>query len=242
MRALTRALMRALMRPPTPVLTPVTMTVAALRAQLAAISPPPAPGRRALPTGIAELDALIPDRGLPLGRLTEVAGTRGSGRTTLLRALVERTALDGALVACVDARRTLAPRDWARMRDVWMVRPPEPARAAWCADVLLRSGAFALVVLDGAPPLPSAVAVRLVRLARDGGSALVIAGEGRGTLTPAALRLGVRREGQRLKVVVEKGGIRRTVEVVCAASVASRLCEDPEIPDRRGVERRSGVG
>ena len=34
-----------------------------------------------------------------------------------------------------------------------MIRPRDPARAAWCADVLLRSGAFALVVLDGAPPL-----------------------------------------------------------------------------------------
>ena len=52
-------------------------------------------------------------------------------------------------MAYIDASRTLAPRDWVGSdeRTLWIIRPPEAARAAWCADVLLRSGSFALVVL-----------------------------------------------------------------------------------------------
>jgi len=44
--------------------------------------------------------------------------------------------------------------------------------------VLLRSGAFALVVLDSAPPLTRAIAIRLERLARDRNAALLVLNEG----------------------------------------------------------------
>jgi RecA/RadA recombinase len=115
---------------------------------------------------------------------------------------VERAASAGVWVAYVDATRTLAPRDWAEAEAravaaaarspldrgggggeggrLWVVRPHDPARAAWCADVLLRSGAFGLVVLDGAPPLSRAIAVRLTRLARESDAALVAVSEGIG--------------------------------------------------------------
>jgi hypothetical protein len=90
-------------------------------------------------------------------------------------------------VAYVDANRTLAPRDWAALGaydGLWVVRPDAPARGAWCADVLLRSGAFGLVVLDGAPALSREIAVRLVRLARASDAALVL-------LTPDGQHAGV---------------------------------------------------
>jgi hypothetical protein len=53
----------------------------------------------------------------------------------------------------------------------------EPVHGAWCADVLLRSGAFALVVLDGAPMLARGVAVRLTRLAREADAAFLVLGD-----------------------------------------------------------------
>jgi hypothetical protein len=136
------------------------------------------------------------------------------------------------------------------------VRPPEPARAAWCADVLLRSGTFGLVVLDGAPVLSRAVALRLVQLARDADAALLLTGTGtRASDLGGALRLRVRPldEGprgdpgrrwrppglvavRRLAVTIEKGGgSHRTEEVSCAVGVARRLCAHPEVPDRRPV-------
>src|SRR5438067_1194886 len=83
------------------------------------------------------------------GRLTELLGAPGTGKTTLTRRLVARALADGVWVAYVDAARTLDARDWAPLTaasgPLWVVRPAEAARGAWCADVLLRSGAFGLV-------------------------------------------------------------------------------------------------
>lgn len=167
-------------------------------AELARLLPPPAPAAPGIPTGIAALDAALQGGGLPRGRLTEIVGPTGSGKTTLARAVVEATVANQGWVAYVDAQRTLDPRDWVHLGDaqgVWMIRPHDASRAAWCADVLLRSGAFALVVLDGAPTLTKSAAVRLTRLARDAGAALVILGDRAGGATQlgGAVRLVVER-------------------------------------------------
>jgi hypothetical protein len=161
-------------------------------------------------------------------------------------------------VAYIDAQRTLDPRDWVHLGDaegVWMIRPHDATRAAWCADVLLRSSAFALVILDGAPALSKEVAVRLTRLARESSAAFVLLGDRSGGATQlgGAVRLIVERRRPRdrktggqedrktethtIGVRVEKGGTLRTVEVSCAIAVARRLCAHPEVPDRRGVAR-----
>jgi energy-coupling factor transporter ATP-binding protein EcfA2 len=244
-------------------------------AELVRLLPPPAPVAPALPTGIAALDAVLQGGGLPRGRLTEMVGPAGSGKTTLARAMVEATVAAQGWVAYVDAQRTLDPRDWTHLGDaqgVWMIRPHDATRAAWCADVLLRSGAFALVVLDGAPLLTRSVAVRLTRLARDSNAALLLLGDGAGAATQlgGAVRLVVERpspgsrrsprhgpprggaaqsEGgtsggttRTIAVRVEKGGTLRTVEVGCAVAVARRLCTHPEVPDRRGVARGPAGG
>jgi recombination protein RecA len=133
----------------------MSAAVTLLRAQLAALLAPAPSGEEPLATGVEVLDAALAG-GIPRGRVTELVAVPGSGATTLVRQLVETTAArDGCWAAVVDATRTLAPRDWAHLgmhEGVWIIRPRDPARAAWCADVLLRSGAFALVVLDGAPP------------------------------------------------------------------------------------------
>ena len=225
-------------------------TVLELRSRLAAITDAPTVEVRALETGIAALDAALTRGGVPCGRLTELIGARGSGKTTVLRHCVRATVRRGLWVAYVDAARTLAPRDWASAaasRDaepvLWMIRPERAARAAWCAELLLRSGAFALVVLDGAPPLTSAAAVRLARLAREGGAAFIVAAEDDASAATlgGALRLRVARGGgdgtRVVQVTVEKGGRRRTVEVDHARTVAHRVCAHPEVPDRRGVAR-----
>jgi hypothetical protein len=69
-----------------------------------------------------------------------------------------------------------------------MVRPNTPGKGAWCADILLRSGAFALVVLDGGPPLKRSVGVRLTRLAREAGAAFVVVTEDDATPLTGAIR------------------------------------------------------
>jgi len=172
-----------------------------LRALLAPFAPPTAAPPPGLSTGVAALDAALAGGGLPIGRLTEVVGAPGSGKTTLLRQLVDTTLRVGGWVAYVDASRTLAPRDWAQLgaggdaAGLWVIRPTDAARAAWCADLLLRSGAFTLVVLDAAPTLTRSVAVRLTRLAREAGAALVVVGDGQlpATQLAAAVQLHVGR-------------------------------------------------
>ncbi len=173
------------------------MSVAALKERLASVLDAPRPVERGLTTGIAALDDALAGGGIPRGRLTEVAGVRGSGKTTLLRQVVETTVRAGGWVGYVDATRTLAPRDWSlavSRSGIWVTRPVVASQGAWCADVLLRSGAFTLVILDGAPPLSRAVAVRLTRLARQTNAALVVTGDHAPlTLLPGALRLEVAR-------------------------------------------------
>ncbi len=175
----------------------MTVSIAALRQQLAEIVEGGRPAMPGLATGMAALDAVLPGHGLPRGRLTEITGAPGSGRTTIARQLVAATLRAGWWVAYVDAARTLAPRDWAALGahdSLWVVRPDDPARGAWCADVLLRSGAFGLVVLDGAPALSRPVAVRLVRLARASDAAFVLlAPDGQHAGVAGALQLRVQR-------------------------------------------------
>jgi len=230
------------------------MSLALLRQHLSEIIAGTSPGTPGLTTGILALDSALPNHGLPRGRLTELVGSPGSGKTTLVRQIAERTIHDGGSVAYIDATRTLAPRDWAHVSStrnhegLWVVRPDSPTRGAWCADVLLRSGAFSLVVLDGAPMLTRAVAVRLTRLARDSDAALLVLGDDSKTSELAgSLRLRATRRRTSVTVVIEKGAPYQTVKVFSLGDgdrdieVARRVRTHSEVPDRRGVVRTQRI-
>ena len=205
------------------------MSLAELRQELAQIVPLSAKPE-GVATGLAALDQAL-GGALPKGLITEITGQAGSGRTTLLRRLVEGAVQQELLVAYIDAERTLNPRDWAHLArradddGLWVIRPPDPARAAWCSELLLRSGAFPIVILDGGPVLPHAITVRLASIAREHDASLVVS-----HTSDSGPPRGV--------TVAVRGRTPRTVEVEREIVVARRLCAHPEIPDRRGVERR----
>ncbi|MEO7359648.1 MAG: hypothetical protein ABI120_04920 [Gemmatimonadaceae bacterium] len=165
----------------------------ALKAEVAMVVAGGRAAGPAWPTGVAELDAAL-GGGVPRGRVTEVVGPLGAGKTSLVRHLVARVLADGGWVAWVDATRTLAPQDLAGLGErLIMVRPHDHTRGAWCADLLLRGGVFALVVLDGAPVLSRTVGVRLSQLARERDAAFVVLREGtQGSRLGGAVRLQVR--------------------------------------------------
>ncbi len=225
---------------------PATPTLTALRTQLQAVV---AGGRTAgnpWETGIAALDRAL-GGGIPRGRITEVVGAMGAGKTALLRQVVARVLQTGGWVAWIDARRTLAAAPWAAMGDrLVVIRPHDNKRSAWCADLLLRSGVFALVVLDGAPALSRVHGVRLAQLARERDAACVVLQQDtRPSRVSGAVRvrLDLRTRTRGFAVTVEKGGVGsssrnvRSIEVNSDIVMAHRLCTDSEIPDRRGVAR-----
>jgi hypothetical protein len=219
----------------------------------------PAAGR-ALRFGIPALDALLPG-GVPRGQLTLLEAPLGSGGTALLLALAGATLRSDEAVALVDAERSLAPQAAAHLSSLgqfWVVRPQGPRHAWWCADVLLRTGAFGLVIVDQPPPPPTrGVTVRLQRLARDKDAALMIrAAQPHGrTGAPvralgAAVRLCVRARcsctdfipglwghawpaPRALRITVEKGGAPRAAEVTLGIALPDRLRPHWAVRDRR---------
>jgi len=155
------------------------------------------------PTGMPDLDALLPGGGLPRGSVIEWLGPASSGKTAVLRTGLARLRMHGESVAWIDTRHTLYAPDWTDLvsgaGEFWVVRPRTVREAAWCADLLLRSGAFGAVAFHVADRsggrsaasdegIRHSAAVRLQRLAEEAGALFVVLGEA----PVAALRLGFR--------------------------------------------------
>lgn len=105
-----------------------------------------------LRSGVAEVDALLPSGGFPLGQALELCGEAASGRTSLALRAVASAHREQRLCAWVDGPKELYPPAAAAMgvdlSRLLIVRPKEPSQLAWTAVQLARSGAFACVVLD----------------------------------------------------------------------------------------------
>lgn len=207
-----------------------------------------------LGTGVEALDGLLPGGGLPRGQVVEWVAARSGGSATLLRQLVMHRVQQEERVALVDAGRTLAAADWvapARSTALTFVRPPEPGEGPWCAELLLRTGGFSLVVLDGVG-LPERAAQRLSHRTRESGSVLLVVRPGwasgygdraslatvRLQLTPGGpLPLHLDKTPPRstpFTAALTKGGSPAQVEVSRETVPTHRLCAHPLVPDRRG--------
>jgi hypothetical protein len=126
---------------------------------------------RAVGTGFARLDSMLPGGGLPRGRLS--AWVPGGGATAILRAACCRVAERGERSAWVDGSGLVTAESWRTGPLLLMPAGERPALI--CAEELLRSGGFALVVLSGTESWRGLeeAAVRLTRAAREGGTAFV---------------------------------------------------------------------
>lgn len=126
--------------------------VAQLREQIRHLQAAPRQYLAALRTGVAAFDALFPEGGLPLGQGVELWGEAASGRTSLALRAVAAAGREQRLSAWVDGPRELYPPAAAALgadlERLLIVRPKAPGQLVWTAVQLLRSGAFACVVLD----------------------------------------------------------------------------------------------
>ncbi|HEU5049290.1 MAG TPA: hypothetical protein VFU00_03135 [Gemmatimonadales bacterium] len=125
--------------------------------------------RSAVATGIAALDRIFPAGGFQRGRLA--VWTPGIGAAALLRSACLHTVTEGERAVWIDGERVVAGACWRN--GPLLVRPRGALEALRAAEVLARSGGFALLVLDGTEP-ESAAMVRLSRAAHEGGTALVL--------------------------------------------------------------------
>jgi hypothetical protein len=134
-------------------------------------------------TGIEALDKVLPNGGLPRGRLSVWAPQGGA--TAILRAACHAIVANGERSAWIDGDNTVAGASWGNDTGLYLVRPTSRVHALRAAEELLRSGGFSLLVLAGTEPQGTET-VRLTRAAREGGAALVTIGS---AASMASLRL-----------------------------------------------------
>jgi RecA/RadA recombinase len=120
-----------------------------LKKHLALVSPAIA-GAAPLALGRPDVDARL-GGGLPRGRIVEIAGDWSSGKTTLLFGAMAQLTARRQLCAYVDGRGELYPPAAAALgvdlERLLVVRPPARG-AARAGEIVARSAAFPLVVLD----------------------------------------------------------------------------------------------
>jgi len=110
-----------------------------------------------IPTGSIALDVALGVGGLPRGRIVEIYGPESSGKTTLTLHAIANVQRAGGIAAFVDAEHALDP-DYAQKLgvdiDALLVSQPDTGEQALeITDMLIRSGAIDLVVIDSVAAL-----------------------------------------------------------------------------------------
>ncbi|MEY4078586.1 MAG: hypothetical protein RIS80_355 [Actinomycetota bacterium] len=110
-----------------------------------------------IPTGSIALDVALGIGGLPRGRIVEVYGPESSGKTTVTLHAIANAQRAGGIAAFIDAEHALDP-EYAKALgvdiDALLVSQPDTGEQALeIADMLIRSGAIDLIVIDSVAAL-----------------------------------------------------------------------------------------
>ena len=114
-------------------------------------------------TGALSLDVALGIGGLPRGRVTEIFGPESSGKTTLALHVVAEAQRKGGVCAYIDAEHALDPI-YARaigvdVDEMLISQPDTGEQALEITDVLIRSGAIDVVVIDSVAALTPRVEI-----------------------------------------------------------------------------------
>ncbi len=111
----------------------------------------------AIPTGSLALDAALGIGGVPRGRIVEIYGPESGGKTTLALHIVAEAQKLGGVAAYIDAEHALDPAYAAKLGvaidDLLISQPDTGEQALEIADMLVRSGAIDVVVIDSVAAL-----------------------------------------------------------------------------------------
>ncbi|MDG6104565.1 recombinase RecA [Dactylosporangium aurantiacum] len=110
-----------------------------------------------IPTGSIALDVALGIGGLPRGRVIEVFGPESSGKTTVALHAIANAQAQGGIAAFIDAEHALDP-DYAKAlgvdTDALLVSQPDTGEQALeIVDMLVRSGALDIIVIDSVAAL-----------------------------------------------------------------------------------------
>src|SRR5690348_8465091 len=115
------------------------------------------PPVQVIPTGSISLDVALGIGGLPRGRIVEIYGPESSGKTTVALHAVAQAQAAGGIAAFIDAEHALDP-EYAKAlgvdTDALLVSQPDTGEQALeIADMLIRSGALDVIVIDSVAAL-----------------------------------------------------------------------------------------
>lgn len=110
-----------------------------------------------IPTGSLALDAALGIGGIPRGRIIEIYGPESSGKTTLALQIVAEAQAQGGVAAFIDAEHALDPGYAARLGvdidEILISQPDTGEQGLEIADMLVRSGAVDVIVIDSVAAL-----------------------------------------------------------------------------------------
>jgi recombination protein RecA len=110
-----------------------------------------------VPSGSPSLDIALGIGGYPRGRVVEIYGPESSGKTTLALHAVAEIQKQGSVAAFIDAEHALdvgyARKLGVKVEELLVSQPDTGEQALEIADVLLRSGAVDMVVVDSVAAL-----------------------------------------------------------------------------------------
>ncbi|OPZ54582.1 MAG: DNA recombination protein RecA [bacterium ADurb.BinA028] len=110
-----------------------------------------------IPTGSIALDIALGIGGLPRGRVVEIYGPESSGKTTVALHAVANAQKAGGIAAFIDAEHALDP-EYAKnlgvdIDNLLVSQPDTGEQALEIADMLIRSGAIDVIVIDSVAAL-----------------------------------------------------------------------------------------
>ncbi len=110
-----------------------------------------------IPTGTLSLDIAMGVGGFPKGRVTEIYGPESSGKTTLALHVIAEAQKRGGTAAFIDAEHALdtsyAERLGVNVDDLLVSQPDFGEQALEIAEILIRSGAVDVIVIDSVAAL-----------------------------------------------------------------------------------------
>jgi recombination protein RecA len=114
-------------------------------------------GISVIPTGSLSLDIALGVGGIPRGRIVEVFGPEGSGKTTVCLHIIAEAQRNGGIAAFIDAEHALDPTYAQRLGlnidELLVSQPDSGEQALEIADMLVRSGSLDVVVIDSVAAL-----------------------------------------------------------------------------------------